>query len=215
MAGEGGPGVPDLPSVVLEPDDLGPEPLPPLRRWLAEAQEAGVVLPGSMVLCTVDGAGAPVPRSIPLRGVDDRGLLITTDRTSSKATDLLARPGAVSALFAWLPVMRQIRVDADAEVLPDEVADEHFARRPRQSQLNAWASRQSQVLVDRGELEAAAAEAAARFAPDAEVPRPDTWVVIRLVPRVVEFWQGGPNHLHDRLRYERTADGWQVARLAP
>lgn len=208
-------GVPELPIQVLDVPDLPAEPLAALRSWLAAATEAGVVLPGSMVLCTVDDAGLPVPRSIPLRGIDDRGLLITTDRTSAKARDLLARPAAVSALFAWLPVMRQVRIDADAELLSDAEADAHFERRPRQSQLNAWASRQSQVLADRRELEQAADEAERRFGADEAIPRPDTWVVVRLVPRSCELWQAGPRHLHDRLRYERDGDGWRIVRLAP
>jgi len=201
----------------LRRSDLDPDPLVQLRAWLREAADAGVVRPSSAVLCTVDVDGRPTARSIPVRKIEPDGLLVFTNTTSGKATDLLRRPDATTLLFVWQEVGRQVRVDAVAHLLDRAAADRWFAAQPRDAQMNAWSSRQSVPLRSRDELEALTRATEERFGDAGTVPRPDNWGVFRLEPRVVEFWQVGAGRQHDRLRYARGADptGWVVERIAP
>jgi pyridoxamine 5'-phosphate oxidase len=193
--------------------DVGPDPLPEVRRWLEEAVAAG--LPGEtpMTLATVDPDGTPSARVVLLRGVDDRGLRFFTNYDSAKGRALSAQP--VCALVLHWPVLeRQVRVRGTAERLPADESAAYFAGRPRGSQLAAWASEQSEVLPDRTALEARLAEVEARFG-DGEVPMPPDWGGYVVRPSAVELWQGRPSRLHDRLRYRATASGWVLERLSP
>lgn len=192
------------------------DPMEQLRIWLQDARRAGVTHPSSMVLCTVDAEGHPTARSIPLRHLDQTGLVIFTNLDSTKATQMRQRPDSVTALFDWPQVLRQVRVDARARVLDEAVTEAYFAARPRQSQLNAWASRQSQIVDNRAALEELLAEADRRFPPTAPIPRPPTWGVIQLEPRLVEFWQAAVDQIHDRFRYRDTGEHrWTIERMAP
>lgn len=184
-----------------------------LQRWLDDARQAQPVGFDVAVLATsVDDM--PSARAVIVRGVDERGLVFYTDRESRKGRELAANPRACM-VFTWHALERQVRVEGDAAPIPDEESDGYFASRPRGSALSAWASIQSTVIESRDVLEARVRELDERFA-DQSVPRPPRWGGYRVVPREVEFWQGRPDRLHDRLRYRRTADDrWLIERLSP
>jgi pyridoxamine 5'-phosphate oxidase len=197
----------------LSEADLGPEPLPEVRRWVEEAAAAGLPDETPMTLATVDPDGTPSARIVLLRGIDGRGLRFFTNYDSAKGRALAAEPTCALVLH-WPVLERQVRVTGMAERLPADESAAYFAGRPRGSQLAAWASDQSEVLPDRGVLEARLAEVEARF-DGAEVPLPPDWGGYVVRPTVVELWQGRPSRLHDRLRYRATGSGWVLERLAP
>lgn len=180
--------------------------------WLAAAVAAGLPEPNAMTLATADPAGRPSARTVLLKGYDRRGFACFTNLRSRKATEALANPYA-SLVFCWLPLHRQVVVCGTVRELPRAEAEAYFALRPRGAQLGAWASRQSRVLASRAELDRAYAAAQRRF-PD-QVPLPAHWGGLLVVPDTVEFWQGRPDRLHDRLQFRRTGDVWLVERLAP
>jgi pyridoxamine 5'-phosphate oxidase len=197
----------------LTEDDLGPEPLPEVERWVGEAAAAGLPDEMPMTLATVDPDGTPSARIVLLRGIDERGLRFFTNYDSAKGRALAADPTCALVLH-WPVLERQIRITGVAERLPDDESATYFAGRPRGSQLAAWASEQSEVLPDRTVLEARLAEAEARFE-GVDVPMPPDWGGYVVRPSVVELWQGRSSRLHDRLRYRATASGWVLERLAP
>jgi pyridoxamine 5'-phosphate oxidase len=199
----------------LDVADVAPEPIAQIERWLGLWLEVAGNEPTAVVLATADAAGRPAARNVLLRGIDERGLVFFTGYESAKAQDLAANPQA-TILFSWVPLLRQIHVTGAVARTSPEESDAYWATRPRGSQLAAWASRQSSVLADRHELEQRFAQAEARFEGGA-VPRPDDWGGFRLHPDTVELWQGRPNRMHDRLRYERAAadSSWRIVRLSP
>jgi pyridoxamine 5'-phosphate oxidase len=200
----------------LDAADLAPEPIAQIERWLARWLEVAPNEPTAMVLATAGADGRPSARNVLLRGLDERGLTFFTGYESAKGRDLTVNPQA-TLLFSWVPLLRQIHVAGTVTRIDAAESDAYFATRPRGSQLAAWASEQSSVLPDRATLEARFAQAAERFE-TSEVPRPPTWGGFRLVPDTVELWQGRPNRMHDRLRYERPVDdptAWRVVRLSP
>jgi pyridoxamine 5'-phosphate oxidase len=196
----------------LDRADLDPDPVVQLTTWLEAAAAAGTCEPNAMTLATADAAAVPSARVVLLRGLDDRGLVWYTNRGSLKGRDLAANPRA-ALVFHWESLQRQVRVSGDVTVVSREEAEAYFADRPRGSQLSAWASAQGQVLTDRAELEAATRRIDQTY-PEA-VPIPPFWGGYRLRPAMYEFWQGRRDRMHDRFRYLRTSDGWQIDRLAP
>lgn len=197
----------------LAEDDLTPEPFALFHRWFEEARAAGLDEPNAMVVAAVSADGRPSARTVLLKGVGPDGFRFFTNLSSRKGRELAGNP-ACSLLFPWHPLERQVRVDGVAELLSREDVEAYFASRPRGSQLGAWASHQSEVVPDRGAVEASYAEAEARFE-GRDVPAPDEWGGYLVRPEVVEFWQGRPSRLHDRLQYRRSGDGWETCRLAP
>jgi pyridoxamine 5'-phosphate oxidase len=197
----------------LDVVDLDADPIVQFQRWFEEAAASGVPEPEAMCLATVSDDGVPTARMVLLKAVDQRGFVFYTNYESEKARQLEARPIA-ALLWRWYPVRRQVRVTGPATRLDEKESDAYFATRDRGSQLSAWASPQSRVLADRATLDARMAAETARFSGQV-VPRPPWWGGIRVAPTSVEFWQGRPNRLHDRLRYRRSERGWQIERLAP
>ena len=205
---------PGWPGDPLTEETLGATWLEQFRHWFAEAVAAAeIVEPNAMVLATADPSGAPSGRTVLLKGVDERGFVFYTNYESRKATEIAMNP-AVSLVFPWHPISRQVIVVGTAERVSRAETEAYFATRPRASQLGAWASPQSRV-VTRAELEAALAEVAARFPEPEPVPAPPHWGGLLVRPRSVEFWQGRPGRLHDRLRFRDTGEAWIVERLAP
>jgi pyridoxamine 5'-phosphate oxidase len=167
-----------------------------------------------MVLATADGTGRPSARTVLMRSYDQRGVVFFTNYTSRKGRELIANPWA-SAVFSWTPLERQVVFAGSAEKVTRAESAAYFGTRPRGAQLGAWASPQSTVIGSRADLDGAWQATAARFA-DADVPLPDHWGGFRIIPDTVEFWQGRPSRLHDRLRFRRGEGGsWVVERLAP
>jgi pyridoxamine 5'-phosphate oxidase len=198
----------------LRETDVDPDPIRQFRAWFAEAEAARLYQPDAMTVATATADGRPSARLVLLRGLDDRGFTFFTNYDSRKAAELAANPRA-ALVFYWAELHRQVRVEGRVEVVSPEESDAYFRTRPRGSQLGAWASPQSQVLDGRAVLEQLTDEAARRFEGQ-PVPRPPRWGGYRVVPEVIEFWQGRDNRLHDRLCYRRRADGgWEVVRLAP
>lgn len=199
----------------LDTGDLAGDWLAQLRRWLGEAVSAGVTEPNAMILATADAAGRPSARTVLLKGLDEHGLVLYTNLDSRKGRELTVNP-AVSLVFPWIDLQRQVVVCGDAEPVDAAQSDAYFAARPRGSQLGAAVSPQSTVIPDRATLTDARAALEAAHPEGTPVPRPAHWGGVRVRPRSVEFWQGRPDRLHDRLRYRAEADGrWVVERLAP
>jgi pyridoxamine 5'-phosphate oxidase len=202
---------PEPPS--LAEADLAADPVTQFQVWLSAALAAGVAEPNAMALATADADGRPAVRMVLLKVADARGFAFFTNRESAKGRDLAANPRA-ALCFHWDEVQRQVTVRGPVEPVPDDEADAYFASRPLGSRYGAWASRQSTVIAGREVLDEALAAAQERFAAEA-VPRPPYWGGYRVVPEAVEFWQGRPDRLHDRLRYRRDGDAWTIERLSP
>jgi pyridoxamine 5'-phosphate oxidase len=196
----------------LTEQELAPNWWEQLERWIDEAVEAGVEEPNAMVLATADSDATPSARTVLLKGLDETGLTFYTNLRSRKGQELEANPRA-AVTIPWLTLHRQVIVDGSVVALAPEESDAYFASRPYGSRVSAAASPQSQPVESREVLEREAARIR-REHPDT-LPRPDHWGGLRLVPDMVEFWQGRPDRLHDRLRFRHTVGEWVVERLAP
>jgi pyridoxamine 5'-phosphate oxidase len=200
----------------LDEHDLAADPLSQFDAWFADAVAAALPEPNAMILATVAADGTPGTRTVLLKGYGPEDFRFFTNHGSRKAQAIAANP-RVSLLFPWHPVNRQVIVEGTAERLSREESAAYFRTRPYGSRLGAWASERQSAVVTRDELDSRYAELARRWPGD--VPMPDFWGGYRVVPVTVEFWQGRPNRMHDRLRYRRPhsdeTDKWVVERLSP
>ena len=192
--------------------DLPGEPFGQFRRWFTEAAAAGLVEPNAMVLATTDGT-RPSTRTVLLKAYDERGFVFFTNYESRKARDIAAAP-AVSLLFPWYALERQVGILGRAERISTAESLAYFSSRPHGSRLGAWVSQQSTVIDGRKILEMKWDEMKRKFA-RGEIPLPSFWGGFRVVPAEIEFWQGRANRLHDRFRYTRGDGTWTIERLAP
>jgi pyridoxamine 5'-phosphate oxidase len=197
---------------ILSEGTLAGDPMTQFAGWMAQAQERGIPEPTAMVLATVSADGRPRARTVLLKAHGPGGFTFYTNRTSRKGQDLRAHPRAC-AVFPWYALGRQVTAEGRVAMMSQDDSEPYFRSRPRGSQIGAWASRQSQVIASRSELDRRVAELERRWPGD--VPMPDFWGGYVLIPETVEFWQSGTYRLHDRLRYRRDGDGWTIERLSP
>jgi len=202
----------DYAKETLDETEVAREPLAQFAQWFDEALHSELPEPNAMVLATVSGAGRPAARTVLLKGFDHRGFVFFTNYESRKGRELSINPQA-SLLFLWLELERQVRVEGNIERVSAEESDEYYRSRPVDSRLGAWASPQSEVVASRTAIESRFAEAARVHGDDPN--RPPHWGGYRLVPDLLEFWQGRPSRLHDRVQYRLGAGGWRIERLAP
>lgn len=209
------PDEPVRPFAPLLECEVAADPFAQFNAWLTEAVAEIKPEPFAMTLATCTPAGKPSARMVLLRGFDEHGFCFYTCYESRKGEELKANPHA-ALVFYWGPLHRQVRIEGSIMVLSAEESDHYYHRRPRESQFAAWASPQSRVVDSRAALEERFRAIDEKFAGTGEIPRPANWGGFRVVPDIIEFWQGRQHRLHDRLRYTRQPDGaWQLERLAP
>ncbi|HJR89362.1 MAG TPA: pyridoxamine 5'-phosphate oxidase [Aeromicrobium sp.] len=197
----------------LTEDEAGDDPLVLLRQWIAEAVAAGIDEPNAMAVATADARGRPSVRTVLLKGIDIDGAVFYTNLESRKARELAENPWAAAVLL-WRPLQRQVRIEGPALPVSDDEADRYFESRPRGAQISAAASQQSEPIDGRDDLERQYTEVE-QAAAGGDLARPSFWGGYRLGFDSIEFWQGRPNRLHDRIRFVRGAAGWKRERLQP
>ena len=199
----------------LDLTEVDPDPIAQFDVWFQQALDGDIIEPNAMTLATATPEGKPSARIVLLKGFSDRGFVFYTNYESLKGQQLIVNPYA-ALVFLWDKLERQVRIEGKVEQLSSEESDKYFYSRPRASQLGAWASEQSRVIANREELEQNLAELEAQYADSEVIPRPPHWGGFRVIPQQIEFWQGRPSRLHDRLVYCLQDDGsWQIERLSP
>ena len=198
----------------LDVADVDRDPIRQFDTWFQQAVDAKLPEPNTMTLATVDSRGRPSARIVLIKGVDERGFVFFTNYESRKGRELGTNPYA-SLLFYWIELERQVRVEGRIVKTSAAESDAYFASRPLGSRIGAWASNQSQVIESRSQLETREREITLQYGD--QPPRPPHWGGYRLVPDAIEFWQGRPSRLHDRLLYTRASENgdWQISRLSP
>ena len=196
----------------LSEADAHADPLEQFRRWFQEALDAHLPLANAMTLATVTPEGAPSARIVLLKGLENGAFVFFTNYESRKGRELAARADAC-LVFLWSELERQVRVEGRVERIPAQESDAYYDSRPLGARRSAWASAQSATVPDRAALERALADATQRHGD--RPPRPPHWGGFRVIPSTIEFWQGRPDRLHDRLRYQAHGSGWAIERLAP
>ncbi|WP_366944806.1 pyridoxamine 5'-phosphate oxidase [Chamaesiphon sp. GL140_3_metabinner_50] len=197
---------------LLESDILA-NPYEQFQLWFDQAVAADLLEPNAMTVATVTTEGKPSARIVLLKAVDDRGFVFYTNYNSQKGVELQNCPYA-ALVFLWGDLERQVRIEGKIEFVSESEATSYFHSRPHSSQLGAWASAQSTIIEDRSILEQKLQQLETEYH-DREIPKPPHWGGVRVIPHEIEFWQGRPSRLHDRLRYRLVADKWQIERLAP
>ena len=200
-------------SQALDEDAAGDSPIELYAKWLEEAVGSQILDPKAMVISTVSTDGKPSSRVVYNRGITETGFKFYTNYDSQKGHDLVANPN-ISVNVFWSEMERQIRMQGTVSKLPESESDEYFADRPRESQIGAWASSQSQQVADRNELERLVKEYEIKFEGQ-EVPRPPHWGGYFIAADYFEFWQGRPARLHDRIVFKREGKDWKKYRVAP
>jgi pyridoxamine 5'-phosphate oxidase len=197
----------------LNESDVLANPIEQFKGWLAEAMKAEMLEPTAMTLATTDKEGKPSARTVLLKGVDERGFVFYSNYESRKAKNISENPYA-ALLFFWDKLERQVRIEGEISKVSKEQSEIYFKSRPHGSQLGAWVSQQSEVIASRAVLEEKMLELENKYT-EGNVPLPEFWGGYVLVPEAIEFWQGRPSRLHDRLRYSKVSDGWKIERLSP
>jgi pyridoxamine 5'-phosphate oxidase len=203
----------------LNETDVLADPIEQFKVWLDEAINAEMLEPTAMTLATADKNGRPSARTVLLKHVDERGFVFYTNYESRKAQNIAENPQA-ALLFFWDKLERQVRIEGKMQKISREESEAYFKSRPHGSQLGAWVSKQSEVIASREVLEEKMRELENKFSEAPEpsknsVPLPEFWGGYLLLPDSIEFWQGRPSRLHDRLRYSKGLEGWKVERLSP
>ncbi len=196
----------------LSENELNGNPVQQFELWFNQYKSSGVADYNAMVLSTINNSGKPASRVVLLKGIDQGGFEFYTNYSSSKGQDIKNNP-AVALNFFWPSLERQVRVEGRAFEMSARESDAYFKSRPLGSRLGAWVSPQSAIIPDRKYLENRLEEIQRKYGED--IPRPDHWGGYRVIPEMMEFWQGRSNRLHDRIMYTRTKDGWKIDRLAP
>ncbi len=200
--------------------DVVSNPIDQFKLWFEQAVAANLLEPNAMTLATVTAEGKPSARIVLLKDVDDRGFVFYTNYNSQKGVELKNCPYA-ALVFLWGDLERQVRIEGRVELVAEAEATAYFHSRPASSQLGAWASDQSSVIADRSVLATRLQQLESEYLDpseqrnDREIPKPPHWGGVRVIPQEIEFWQGRPSRLHDRLRYQLVAGRWQIDRLAP
>jgi pyridoxamine 5'-phosphate oxidase len=197
----------------LRREELNPDPVAQFSEWFIQATELEVHEPNAMTLATVDQEGMPYQRTVLLKYYDKDGFVFFTNYGSRKAAQIAANP-KVSLLFPWITLERQVIIQGSAEKISTAESLRYFASRPRESQIGAWVSNQSEVITSWKFLMQKLAEIREKFH-HGEIPLPSFWGGYRVVPEAIEFWQGGPARLHDRFLYRKHDAGWAIERLSP
>ena len=197
----------------LNETEMASNPFDEFRVWLETAIASGLSEPNAMIVASATPDGRPSARVVLLKELNDKGFVFYTNYMSRKGRELLANP-FTAAVFDWHEIERQVRIEGLAEKVEDEESDAYFSMRPNDAKIGAWASPQSRIVKGRKELEELQKRYTTQFA-GSEIPRPPHWGGFLIRPTMIEFWQGRPNRMHDRMAYYKVDKGWSMQRLAP
>lgn len=197
----------------LDESDVSSDPIEQFETWMKEALKAKVPEPNAMTLSTVGAGYKPHSRVVLLKGIENDAFVFYTNHQSDKGAEIAQNPN-VALCFLWLELERQVRIEGTAEKLTQEESEDYFKKRPYKSQIGALASNQSSVVPNRAFLEEKFKELEEKY-PKGNVPKPESWGGYRVKPKVIEFWQGRKSRLHDRIKFEKVRDKWDIKRLSP